>query len=198
MKFLQTLSTVLCALVLGTNALPAPLPADAAAGVTVVETDMYKKVHGVYNGLTTGKRYVFTMETPLGTTPDADEEPLAGLLALQQKLGFEHIFLVVGEVKETTKGKKGKQTTTIDFSGSVFDMVIVNGETEARRRNLGTGKDKDLHRVFKHIKDNTGKTDAQILTKGKFGSVIRQISWRKLLIWSKQAMNTREIIRHMI
>lgn len=93
-----------------------------------------------HGGLTKDNYYYFTLEwdlpTPVG---EGDVETQDELQQLQQKLGFEHIGLVVGTITETdVKGPKNTvKAIKRDFVASVYHMIKTAGTTSVTPRNYG-------------------------------------------------------------
>ncbi len=81
----------------------------------------------------------FTLEWPLGiAVGDGDLESQSELQQLQQKLGFEHIGVVMGQVTETTTGRGKNQKTKRDFTSTLLHMTKQNvnpGDTELKNVN---------------------------------------------------------------
>ncbi|KAI3316586.1 hypothetical protein HD806DRAFT_552192 [Xylariaceae sp. AK1471] len=103
------------------------------------DTAEYKAAIAAHPNLSKDKYYYFTLEWPLGTpVGDGDTESGDELKQLQQKLGFEHIGVVVGQIIETETGKGKNKKTKRDFKATLYHMTKKNkepGDTEFKTRN---------------------------------------------------------------
>jgi len=164
MKFTAVLSTFFAALAVAN---PRPGNSDypslsARAPDKVEETDEWKRAFAAAKkanvNIVANNFYYFTVVTPKGkgkgdpTHLNAEE-----LKRLQEKLGFDHIAVVVGKMEETrTKEKKTKNNkdpaTVIkrDFKARKWDLAKMEktDETSIRSRNWLANKDVELDMNF--------------------------------------------------
>jgi hypothetical protein len=173
MKFSTAFSALLCAFSLGVTAAPttssefSELERRAPAPATI-EKGGYARMKGVHSPLVVGTTYVFTQKNPINPA-EKDKK----MIDLTKSLGFSHIYLVVGKVtsssKTETKGKnKGQVTTTLDFVGTEYDMVMdpkdktkVKANSRAWNYAYVTGKTIEY-------KGTTTRTEANVKSEGKF------------------------------
>ncbi|KAI1174945.1 hypothetical protein F4777DRAFT_552501 [Nemania sp. FL0916] len=115
---------------------------------TTEDTAEYKAAVAAHGGLTKDKYYYFTLEWPLGQpVGDGDKESNDELKELQQKLGFEHIGVVVGKVTETDSGKGKNKKTKRDFKATLYHMTKKNvnpGDTEFKSPNYKANSGQNL------------------------------------------------------
>ncbi|KAM3084820.1 hypothetical protein ACMFMG_003270 [Clarireedia jacksonii] len=144
MKFSNIFTLLLASLAIAS---PVPHPETEAAEITELTTRAtnedswaYTKAITAHPGLTKDNYYYFTLEWPIGSIiGDGDKESKAEVTALRQKLGFDHIGLVVGRITETTvnKGKKSEKTKR-DFVATVYHMTAdAQDKTGQIPRNYG-------------------------------------------------------------
>ncbi len=130
---------------LATLAIASPLtanPDDEIAGLAARapgDTAEFTAALAAHPGLTNGQVVWFSLEWAL-TVPvgDGDVESKTELQQLQAKLGFDHIGVVAGTVKETTTGKGKNQKTKRDFDAQLFHMIKTNvnpGDTALKTHN---------------------------------------------------------------
>ncbi|KAI8623446.1 hypothetical protein F5Y19DRAFT_458429 [Xylariaceae sp. FL1651] len=112
------------------------------------DTPEYAAAIKAHSGLSKDKYYYFTLEWPLGVAVgDGDKETDAELKELQQKLGFEHIGVVVGQVTETETGKGKNKKTKRDFIATLYHMTKKNanpGDTEFKSPNYRANSKQNL------------------------------------------------------
>ncbi|KAH8900382.1 hypothetical protein GQ53DRAFT_127835 [Thozetella sp. PMI_491] len=105
---------------------------------TFDDTPEYTAAIKAHSGLVKDHYYWFTLEWPLGAAVgDGDAESKTELQQLQQKLGFEHVGAVLGQITETTTGKGKNQKTKRDYNAMLYHMVKNNvdpGDTELKSR----------------------------------------------------------------
>jgi hypothetical protein len=110
------------------------------------DTAEYKAAVAARPGLQADQHYWFRYEWPLGTpVGDGDQEDKKELQELQNKLGFAHIGVVVGQITQTDKGKGKNKKTHRDFNAMLYHMTKMNvnpGDTEMKSAvwKASTGK----------------------------------------------------------
>ncbi|EED14658.1 hypothetical protein TSTA_041360 [Talaromyces stipitatus ATCC 10500] len=150
MRFSYILSGFLAALAIA-SPIARPEEVDVTELVTretYQDTAEFTAANSVHPGLQNGQYYWFTLEWPLGApVGDGDKESQTELQQLQQKLGFEHIGVVVGKVTETTTGKGKNQKTKRDFNAVLYHMTKKNvnpGDVELKTANWKADPRKNL------------------------------------------------------
>lgn len=139
----------------------------------VEETAEYKAAKAAmpfYDSFEKDHFYYFTVEWK--RSRPADSETTKEIEEVRDELGFNHIGLVVGQVKETTTGKGKNLKTKKDFIATMYDMQKKNANpstTEPIIRNWKTSSLKLEHQgkttaakakdVTKHAKAYTKTTD---------------------------------------
>ncbi|KAI1212923.1 uncharacterized protein F4807DRAFT_457009 [Annulohypoxylon truncatum] len=86
-------------------------------------TPEYTKVHAAKSTIANGKYYAFTIKWPLSDSTAIDSETPAELQELQQKLGFKHIGVILGKVKDVETGKGKNKHAEKDFTGQLFHLI---------------------------------------------------------------------------
>lgn len=145
MKFSNLFSLLLASIAIASPiAYPEPEAAEStelATRATNEDSWAYTKAIAAHPGLTKDNYYYFTLEWPIGTVVgDGDKESQAEVTALRQKLGFDHIGLVVGQITEkvVNQGKKSEKTKR-DFVASVYHMTADDKDnTSQTPRNYDT------------------------------------------------------------
>lgn len=75
----------------------------------------------------------FTLEWDRGTiVGDGDTESAKEISDLRDKLGFDHIGIVIGQITEVESGKGKNKKTTRDFKASLDHMIEVKDKTELK------------------------------------------------------------------
>lgn len=69
------------------------------------------------------KWYVFTKEWDLPDAVEGTFESKTDLQKLQEKLGFEHVAVIIGQVTEVRKGKGKNEEITMDFGSYYMDLM---------------------------------------------------------------------------
>jgi len=112
---------------------------------TNVDTDEYKAAIKAHTPLVNGKFYWFYLQWPRGAIGDGDGESAAEIKELRDALGFDHVGVVVGEIRETTKGKGKNASLKRDFVAELYHMVELKGTDDAGviQRNYEWKGDKD-------------------------------------------------------
>jgi hypothetical protein len=152
MKLFTLYSSILTALSLGVSANPVPYSsinavdaniaypldvraapsaktpaAKAPATVVPIKTKRYDAAVGAAakegKRLEPSKWYVFTKEWDLPDPVEGTFESKTDLQKLQQKLGFEHVAVVVGQVTEVKRGKGKNEKVTLDFDAYYMDLM---------------------------------------------------------------------------
>jgi hypothetical protein len=110
------------------------------------DTAEYTAAIKAHSGLSKDKYYYFTLEWPLGiAVGDGDKETNAELKELQQKLGFEHIGVVVGQITETETGKGNNKKTKRDFKATLYHMTKnAKSDTEFKSPNYRADSKQNL------------------------------------------------------
>ena len=122
MKFLQTFSALLCALSLGVSAVPTAGSSSALEIRATTETPEYKKAHAAHPDIQVGETYAFTLKSPKSA---GEKDPK--MKKLTDELGFSHIYLVVGQVSESSSGPPKKPTgTEKKFTGVMYHMAGID------------------------------------------------------------------------
>ncbi|KAL1653587.1 hypothetical protein SLS61_003733 [Didymella pomorum] len=141
MKLSTIYSAIFAALAIGVSAGPVP----NAASLEVIDsgfahsldtrappkgpvtTSRYKDAVAaaakVGKKLVPGKFYVFTIEWDLPSSVEGTFESKTELEKLQQKLGFEHVAVVAGEVIAKDRGRDKNKVTDLDFDAQFMDLV---------------------------------------------------------------------------
>ncbi|KAI0887346.1 uncharacterized protein GGS22DRAFT_108056 [Annulohypoxylon maeteangense] len=83
----------------------------------------YNKVHAAKSSIANGKYYAFTVKWPLGDGTNIDSETPAEIQELQKKLGFKHVGVIIGKVKDVETGKGKNKHHEKDFSGQLFHLI---------------------------------------------------------------------------
>ncbi|KAI1450869.1 hypothetical protein F5Y02DRAFT_412513 [Annulohypoxylon stygium] len=83
----------------------------------------YNKVHAAKTTIANGKYYAFTIKWPLGDGTSIDKETPAEIQELQKKLGFKHIGVLLGKVKDVEAGKGKNKHQEKDFTGQLFHLI---------------------------------------------------------------------------
>ncbi|CAG8952162.1 hypothetical protein HYFRA_00000901 [Hymenoscyphus fraxineus] len=137
MRFSYLLSAFLATL---TIASPIANPEAASLSTrATVDTAEYTSAIKAHSGLKKDDWVWFTMEWPRGSViGDGDTESKEELSQLRDKLGFDHIGLVVGHVTEVTTGRRENLKTKRNFEAHLYHMT----EEEDR-------KTKELKTTFK-------------------------------------------------
>ncbi|CAG8977194.1 hypothetical protein HYALB_00006731 [Hymenoscyphus albidus] len=122
MRFSYLLSAFLATL---TIASPIANPEAASLSTRATEDKAtYTLATKTHSGLKKDDWVWFTMEWPRGSIiGDGDTESKEELSQLRDKLGFDHIGIVVGQVTEVTTGKGKNLKTTRDFKASLYHMI---------------------------------------------------------------------------
>jgi len=112
---------------------------------TNVDTDEYQAAIKAHTPLVNGKFYWFYLQWPRGAIGDGDGESAAEIKELRDALGFDHVGVVVGEIRETTKGKGKNASLKRDFVAELYHMVELKGSDDAGviQRNYEWKGDKD-------------------------------------------------------
>ncbi|KAI1209535.1 uncharacterized protein F4807DRAFT_460752 [Annulohypoxylon truncatum] len=93
----------------------------------VVNTPEYQALAKVHPSLKVGEWYWVYQKDKLGAEIlDGDTETLSELQQLQKNLGFEHIGVIVGQVKSTKKPTKKDGTTTTNHFEAVYYHMTMN------------------------------------------------------------------------
>ncbi|KAB8302401.1 hypothetical protein EYC80_005822 [Monilinia laxa] len=141
---------------------------------TYVDSAAYSLAIAAHNSLTKNTYYYFTLEWPSGVLiRDDDKETPDELKQLVQRLGFDHIGLVVGYITEREGKKvKGKPLEIArDFKAVVYHMVKIDSETKETKAIHHTydptpGKGKDAGLILKWGGQTTKKKDSTVKTAG--------------------------------
>ncbi|KAI1457605.1 hypothetical protein F4805DRAFT_166806 [Annulohypoxylon moriforme] len=83
----------------------------------------YTKVHAANANIANGKYYAFTIRWPLGDGTNIDSETPAEIQELQQELGFKHIGVIIGKVKDVEAGKGKNKHADKDFTGQLYHLI---------------------------------------------------------------------------
>ncbi|KAI2466036.1 hypothetical protein F4781DRAFT_371303 [Annulohypoxylon bovei var. microspora] len=83
----------------------------------------YTKVHAAKSTIADGKYYAFTVKWPLGDGTSIDSETPAEIQALQKELGFKHIGVILGKVKDVESGKGKNKHRVKDFTGQLYHLI---------------------------------------------------------------------------
>lgn len=78
----------------------------------------------------------FTLEWHRGSIGDGDTESDKEISDLRDKLGFDHIGIVVGQIKETTSGKGKNLKTTRSFDAVLYHMIEIKEKSELKNPNF--------------------------------------------------------------
>ena len=106
------------------------------ARTTTQETPAYEKAKSAHSDLKKDQYYWFELTWDLGEPADGSAETPTELQKLQAKLGFEHIALVVGQIKETETGPKKNRILKKDFIAMQYDLIKKSdGSAEHRNKN---------------------------------------------------------------
>jgi len=129
MKFTYLLSSLLAALVAASPIVVPEAITDVkdlvVRAAQIVETDTYKAAIKAKAGLVKDKYYWFKLQWPLGSL--VDSKTSEEMLELQKSLGFDHIGVVVGQIKETPSGVGTKnEKLTKDFVATLYHMIKTN------------------------------------------------------------------------
>ncbi len=114
-----------------------PPPPATAAGTTTDTAEFTAANRAKTGGVQADKFFWYTLEWPL-QVPIPDQESQTELQQLQQRLGFAHIGVVMGQVTETTTGKGKNKKTKRDFKATLVHMTKQNptpGDTELKSLN---------------------------------------------------------------
>ncbi|KAL1608211.1 hypothetical protein SLS60_003150 [Paraconiothyrium brasiliense] len=142
--------------------------AAGAAGCSVPEevdaTNAFKSLAKDFPNAKNGEFYKFTSKSPF--TEPGPNETEDELKALQRSLGFDHIAVVVGEVKITEritgKGAAKKKIIKKDFVGSIIDLIKkTSGAAEYREKVFAPKKVFTLHQGAKTTKAKAGKAKSK-------------------------------------
>lgn len=142
--------------------------AAGAAGCSVPEevdaTNAFKSLAKDFPNAKNGEFYKFTSKSPF--TEPGPNETEDELKALQRALGFDHIAVVVGEVKITEritgKGANKKKIIKKDFAGSIIDLIKkTSGAAEYREKVFAPKKVFTLHQGAKTSKAKAAKAKAK-------------------------------------
>ena len=179
MKIPTLLLTLLYALDLGVTAVSVesheiarrlPPTAPTLPSPTPVKEKNYLAIEKLHSPLVTGVTYKFTQTNPLNPS-----EKDVKAKALADKLGYSHIYLVVGNVittsKITTLGpRKGQVITTYDFQAKEYDMVIDSKDKTNTKVALGLMRNWDINyarsKTLKYV-GTTKKSHDDIKSHGK-------------------------------
>lgn len=109
------------------------------------DTDEYKAASKAHTPLVNGKFYWFWLQWPRDPVGDGDGESAAEIKALRDALGFNHVGVVVGEIRETPKGKGKNASLKRDFVAELHHMIEIKGsdKTGIIQRNYEWKKDSD-------------------------------------------------------
>ncbi|KAI0006264.1 hypothetical protein F4779DRAFT_597199 [Xylariaceae sp. FL0662B] len=124
------------------NPYPEPISAEEVRNLTsrdnVEETDAYKAASAAaHKHLEKDKYYWFQLTWDLNAPVEGDQETKAELRKLQEKLGFEHVALVVGQILENEVGKGKNKKTKKAFHAMLRHMIKnKQGKTESRTVNF--------------------------------------------------------------
>ncbi|KAJ4353806.1 uncharacterized protein N0V89_005536 [Didymosphaeria variabile] len=142
--------------------------AAGAAGCSVPEevdaSNAFKSLAKDFPNAKNGEFYKFTSKSPF--TEPGPNETEDELKALQRALGFDHIAVVVGEVKITEritgKGANKKKIIKKDFAGSIIDLIKkTSGAAEYREKVFAPKKVFTLHQGAKTSKAKAAKAKAK-------------------------------------
>ena len=102
---------------------PAP---KAPAAIVPTKTKRYEAA--VAAAAKAGKKlvpgwYAFTIEWDLPAAVEGNFESKTELQKLQQKLGFEHVAVVAGEIVEKKSGRGKNEKIEFDFNGYFMDLI---------------------------------------------------------------------------
>ncbi|KAI1096387.1 hypothetical protein F5B19DRAFT_144721 [Rostrohypoxylon terebratum] len=86
-------------------------------------TPEYTKVHKAKTTIANGRYYAFTIKWPLGDGTTIDKETPAEIQELQKKLGFKHIGVILGKVKDVEAGKGKNKHLEKDFTGQLYHLI---------------------------------------------------------------------------
>jgi hypothetical protein len=101
----------------------APAKAPAAAPVVPVKTERYKDaIAAAGKTLAPNTWHVFTMEWDLSKVVPGSTESEKELAQLQRDLGFSHVAVVAGMIKEIKKGRGKNEKITLDFDAYFMDL----------------------------------------------------------------------------
>ncbi|KAI0841363.1 hypothetical protein F5Y06DRAFT_218813 [Hypoxylon sp. FL0890] len=139
-----------------------------------VRTDNYKAVFAAHPDLQKDKYYYFTIKNSLpDKVRDGDTETLTELQQLQQRLGFDHIGVLVGQVTETTRtkpaGKKkpGKKTTTKDFRGFYIHMTKGKDSKTAQHTSVWSDRGAESNQKIEYVGTTTKKGEDKAKAEAK-------------------------------
>ncbi|KAK3315620.1 hypothetical protein B0H66DRAFT_347666 [Apodospora peruviana] len=109
------------------------------------DTDEYKAASKAHTPLVNGNFYWFWLQWPRDPIGDGDGESAAEIKALRDALGFNHVGVVVGQIKETPKGKGKNAVLKRDFVAELHHMIEIKDtdKTGIIQRNYGWKKDSD-------------------------------------------------------
>ncbi|KAF2446208.1 hypothetical protein P171DRAFT_483573 [Karstenula rhodostoma CBS 690.94] len=130
----------------------------------VNESNAFKSVAKTFPNAKDGEFYKFTSRSPF--TEPGPNETEDELKQLQRKLDFNHIAVIVGEVKITEKiigkGAKAKKKVTKDFAASIIDLwKMENGDSKYNEKVFAPKKVFKLDQGAKTTKAKAGKAKAK-------------------------------------
>jgi len=113
------------------------------------DTPDYVAASKAHTPLVNGKYYWFWLQWPRDPVGDGDGESDAELKALRDTLGFNHVGVVVGLIKETPQGKGKNAKLKRDFVAELHHMIEKKGtdQTGIIQRNYDW-KNKDSDKVL--------------------------------------------------
>ncbi|KAK1753170.1 hypothetical protein QBC47DRAFT_362991 [Echria macrotheca] len=93
------------------------------------DTPNYTAATKAHTPLVNGKYYWFWLQWPRDPVGDGDGESAAEIKALRDALGFNHVGVVVGQIKETPQGKGKNAKLKRDFIAELHHMIEIKGST---------------------------------------------------------------------
>jgi len=169
MKFSALLSTLFAALaVAGPIAIQDVATEDAylqARADPVIDEDAHwKKAFGVAKAagvnIAANSYHYFQVEWPLGSTqPPANKETAAEIKKVQEKLGFDHVAVIVGQFEEvsttskvTKKNPVAITTITRKFKARMYDLIkMTDGKTDIRSPNWDSAKGDSVGKTLRYV-----------------------------------------------
>jgi len=128
---------------------PATLPL-AIRAPKIEDTAEYSAANKAHSPLAKGKYYWFYLQWKRGTVGDGDGESAQELKELRDRLGFDHVGIVVGVIEETTRGKGKNEVLKRNFNAEIHHLIEVQGSDKAGviQRRFDGKKDSTADKVL--------------------------------------------------
>ncbi|KAF2198580.1 hypothetical protein GQ43DRAFT_434137 [Delitschia confertaspora ATCC 74209] len=181
MRFTPLFSTLLATLAITTTAAPVADPNVVGEPIEFEispdlvsrgkdDTDVFNAVQKVHSDLKVGSYHV--LELQYNNKPEDDNETDEELKKLREKLGFKHVGIVVGTVKEIQKeDKKKKKPQKLTFDGQFYDLVKLKQKKkngmDVEQRNSAFRKPDESKMKLVYVKGTTKNKAGKIKNLAK-------------------------------